>query len=99
MIERMDKILSILAAMIKDGFSVQEIIMYGLSLTALVLIVLLFTTIIKKLLDIIVQIISIVKIPITAIERIVISFFSGVGKLCGSFSQIDTSGNQPPPTE
>ena len=97
MLERMDKIFNVLAAIIRDGFSVQELIMYGLTLTALVLIIWLSMGVIKKLLDIILQIVSIVKVPITALERIITSFFSGIGKLCSSFSQIDTSTNQPPP--
>ncbi len=96
MIERIDKILSVLGALIRDGFSIHEIVMYGLTLTAIVLIVWLSLGVIKKLLDIILQIISIVKIPIEALERVLISFFTGVGKLCSSLPKMETSHPQPP---
>jgi len=95
MIERIDKIFSVLAALTRDGFSWQEIIMYGLTLIAIVVIVWLSLGIIKKLLDIILQIINIVKIPIEAIERIIVSLFTGVKQSLGSISNMQPMHTPP----
>jgi hypothetical protein len=96
MIERLDKIFSVFAALARDGFSWQELVMYGLTLTAIVLIVWLSLEVIKKLLDIIYQIINIVKIPIEAIERVLIRLFSGIGKVCSSIPKFAPVHQQPP---
>lgn len=81
MIERLDKIFSVFATLVRDGFSWQELAMYGLTLTAIVLIAWLSLEVVKKLLDIIYQIITIVKVPIEAIERVLTGLFSSISKL------------------
>ncbi len=99
MIERIDKILSIFATLIRDGFSPEEILVYAFTLAAFVIVIWLSMEVIKKSLKIILQIVKIIKIPIDALERVLISFFSGMGKLLSSLTHMGPSPHQPPPTD